>query len=195
VDAAVPELVLRIAALLHDVGKPEAKEDRIGEDPTFYRHEEYSARKAEAILKRLRFPNAVVDEVVHLVRCHMFAYDESWGDAAVRRFLARVGPESLDRLFALRLADGEGIIGRPVDPRSLDPLRERIAAAIAANDAFGLGDLAIKGGDLASIGIPPGKAMGMMLKELLETVLDDPKLNERDRLLEIAGRLKPKYGL
>ncbi len=195
VDASPPELVLRLAALLHDIGKPAAKKEKEGEDPTFYRHEEYSARDAEALLKRLRFPNAVTDEVVHLVRLHMFAYDDSWGDPAVRRFLARVGPDSLDRLFALRVADGTGIIGRPVDPRGLDPLRERIAAVLAAKEAFGIADLAVKGGDLSSIGIPPGPKMGMMLKELLETVMDDPALNERGRLLEIAGKLKPKYGL
>jgi tRNA nucleotidyltransferase (CCA-adding enzyme) len=194
-DASPPELPLRLAALFHDVGKPRAKEERPGEDPTFYRHEEYSACMAEAILKRLRFPNATTDAVTHLIACHMFSYDESWGDAAVRRFIARVGPESLGALFALRIADGSGIIGRPVDPRSLDPLKGRIEAILAAKEAFGLGDLAVKGGDLASIGIPPGPRMGAMLKELLETVIDDPSLNERGRLLEIAEKLKPKHGL
>jgi tRNA nucleotidyltransferase/poly(A) polymerase len=195
VDAAAPELVLRLAALLHDIGKPEAKVERPGEPPTFHRHEEFSGRDAEAFMKRLRFPNAVAEEVAHLVRSHMFSYDETWSDAAVRRFLARVGLGSLDRLFALRIADGTGIIGRPVDPRSLDALRDRIAGVLAAREAFGLSDLAIKGGDLASIGVPPGPKMGAMLKELLETVIDDPELNDRERLLEIGRRLKPKYGL
>jgi tRNA nucleotidyltransferase (CCA-adding enzyme) len=195
VDAAPAGIALRLAALLHDVGKPGAKVERPGEDPTFYRHEEYSATASEAIMRRLRFPKALIDEVAHLIRCHMFSYDESWSDAAVRRFIARVGPEHMDALFSLRIADGTGIIGRPVDPRSLEPLRERIEAVIAAKEAFGLADLAVKGADLASIGVPPGRAMGAMLKELLETVMDDPTLNERGRLLEIAGKLKPKYGL
>jgi tRNA nucleotidyltransferase (CCA-adding enzyme) len=194
-DAAAPELVLRVAALLHDIGKPEAKAERPGEAPSFYRHEEYSARDAEAFMKRLRFPNAVIEEVAHLVRGHMFSYDDSWSDAAVRRFLARVGPESLDRLFALRIADGTGIIGRPVDPRSLDPLRERIAAVLAAREALGVSDLAVKGGDLAAIGIAPGPAMGAVLKELLEAVIDDPGLNEKERLLDIARHIMPKHGL
>lgn len=194
VDAAAPELILRLAALLHDIGKPAAKVERPGEAPTFYRHEEYSARDAEAFMRRLRFPNAVIEEVCHLVSSHMFSYDESWTDAAVRRFLARVGPDSLDRLFALRIADGTGIIGRPVDPRSLDPLRERIAAVLAAREALGVSDLAVKGGDLASIGIAPGPTMGAILKELLETVIEDPSLNEKERLLDIAKRIAPKYG-
>jgi tRNA nucleotidyltransferase/poly(A) polymerase len=195
VDAAPPDPVLRLAALFHDVGKPAAKVERPGEAPTFYRHEEYSAKDAETILRRLRFPNALIDEVAHLIRCHMFSYDDSWSDAAVRRFVARVGPDRIESLFALRIADGTGIIGRPVDPRSLQSLRERIDAVLAAKEAFGLGDLAVKGADLASIAVPPGPKMGMMLKELLEAVIDDPALNERSRLLEIAERLKPKYGL
>jgi tRNA nucleotidyltransferase (CCA-adding enzyme) len=195
VDAAPPKPALRLAALLHDVAKPEAKVERIGEDPTFYRHEELSAKSAEALMRRLRLPNALIDEVVHLIRCHMFSYDDSWSDAAVRRFIARVGPESMEALFSLRIADGTAIIGRHVDPRSLEPLRTRIERVIAAKEAFGLGDLAVKGADLASIGLPPGPKMGMMLKELLETVIDDPALNDRGRLLEIAEKLKPKYGL
>jgi tRNA nucleotidyltransferase (CCA-adding enzyme) len=195
VDAAPPESALRLAALLHDVGKPAAKVECPGEDPTFYRHEEFSAKAAEVIMRRLRFPKALVEEVAHLIRCHMFSYDESWSDAAVRRFLARVGPEHLESLFALRIADGTGIIGRPVDPRSLASLRERVESVLSAKEAFGLADLAVKGGDLASIGIPPGRAMGAILKELLDTVIDDPKLNERERLLEIAEKIKPKYGL
>jgi tRNA nucleotidyltransferase (CCA-adding enzyme) len=195
VDASPPTLVLRLAALLHDVGKPRAKVELPGAEPTFHRHEEYSAQMAEAILKRLKLPNQAIDEIVHLIRCHMFSYDDSWSDAAVRRFIARAGPEHLDGLFALRLADGEGIVGRPIDPRSLDPLRSRIERVMEAKEAFGLADLAVKGGDLAAIGVPPGRAMGAILKELLEAVIDDPALNERERLLEIAGRIKPKHGL
>ena len=195
VDAAPPESAMRLAALLHDVAKPAAKVERPGEDPTFYRHEELSAKAAEAFMKRLRLPNTFIDEVVHLIRCHMFSYDDAWSDAAVRRFIARVGPEHLPSLFSLRIADGTAIIGRPVDPRSLDPLRARIERVIAAKEAFGLGDLAVKGADLASVGVPSGPKMGMMLKELLETVIDDPTLNERERLLGIAEKLKPKYGL
>jgi putative nucleotidyltransferase with HDIG domain len=195
VDAAPTELVLRLAALLHDVGKPEAKREEPGLEPTFHRHEQISASIAETVMRRLRYSNAEIEEVAHLVRCHMFSYEESWTDAAVRRFVARVGAGELEKLFALRIADGTAIIDRPVDPRSLDPLRFRIEAILASKEALGLSDLALKGGDLASIGVPPGPAMGAMLKELLEAVMDDPSLNEKERLLEIARRIKPKHGL
>jgi len=194
-DAIDSERVLRLAALLHDVGKPEAKREEPGAEPSFHRHEQISAAKAEDIMRRLRFPNAEIAEVAHLVSCHMFSYDDSWSDAAVRRFIARVKPPNLDRLFALRIADGTAILGRPVDPRSLDPLRSRIEAVLAAKEAFGLADLAVRGGDLASIGVPPGPAMGAILKELLESVMEDPTLNDKARLVEIARRIKPKYGL
>ena len=125
----------------------------------------------------------------------MFAYDDSWSDAAVRRFLARVGEDRVESLFALRLADGAGITGLPVDPRSLEPFRDRIDAILAERHAFGLRDLAVGGDDLALIGIPRGPAMGRILAELLETVLDDPAQNDRARLLLIAERLKDKHGI
>jgi putative nucleotidyltransferase with HDIG domain len=195
VDAIQPDIVLRLAALLHDIGKPHARLESPGGEISFHRHEFISADLAETILRRMRFPNTVIDEVSHLIREHMFAYDDSWSDAAIRRFIARVGVDSMERLLDLRVADGCAIVGRPIDPRTLEPLRDRIRAVLEAKQAFGLADLAVKGGDLASIGVPPGPAMGAMLKELLETVMDDPSLNERQRLLSIAERLKGKYGL
>jgi hypothetical protein len=125
----------------------------------------------------------------------MFFYEDSWSDAAVRRFLARVGPENLEKLFALRLADGAGTLGEPVDPRSLDPLRSRVDKALAEKEALSLKDLAIGGAELAGIGIPKGPAMGRILSELLEAVLDDPEQNTEERLLAIARNLKPRYGI
>lgn len=195
VDAAPPVLEVRLAALLHDIGKPETK--AMGEDgvATFYRHEAVSAREAAEIMRRLRFPNAVVDEVAHLVACHMFFYEESWTDAAVRRFLARVGEGEVERLFALRLADGSGMTGQPVSIESLEPLRRRIERVIADKEALKLKDLAIGGDELSALGVPKGPVMGRMLAELLETVLDDPGQNTREKLLEIAEKIKPKHGL
>jgi putative nucleotidyltransferase with HDIG domain len=194
VDAAPADPVVRLAALLHDIGKPETR--AVGADgvATFYGHEGASARGAAAVLRRLRFPNATTEEVTHLVAQHMFFYEDSWTDAAVRRFLARVGEAEVEKLFALRLADGTGMTGVPVPPGSLDPLRRRIERILADREAFKLKDLAIGGNDLASLGIPKGPAMGRILAELLETVLDDPEQNTREKLLEIAGKIKDKYG-
>jgi tRNA nucleotidyltransferase (CCA-adding enzyme) len=107
--------------------------------------------------------------------------------------VSKVGLGEIERLFALRLADGTAMTGNPADPRSLEPFRERIEAVLAADHAFGLRDLAVGGEDLASAGIPRGPNMGKILAELLETVLDDPGLNTKERLIEIARRLKSKY--
>lgn len=194
-DAVENRLPLRLAALLHDIGKPGTKV--VGEDgvATFHRHEELSARMTETILRRLRYPNEVMDRVCHLVRQHMFHYEDNWSDAAVRRFLARVGTESLDDLLSLRIADGSAMTGLPVDPRSLDPLRRRVEAALSAKEALTTKDLAIDGNDLAALGVPRGPVMGRMLGELLDAVLEDPSLNESGRLREIALRMKPKHGI
>ncbi|MFZ2782108.1 MAG: HD domain-containing protein [Rectinemataceae bacterium] len=192
VDAAPPDLVLRLSALFHDVGKPASRKE--GEDgvPTFHRHEEISAALAEAALKRLRFPNDVVGRTAHLVRMHMFNYEDRWTDAAVRRFIAKAGAANIDDLLALRLADSAGAAGVAPDPRVLAGFRARIDAVLAAGNALSLRDLAIGGDDLAALGVSKGPAMGQILKELLETVLDDPEQNEKERLLTIAQGLNER---
>lgn len=193
-DATPPDIVLRLSALFHDAGKPETK--LVGTDgiASFHRHEELSGTMAEAALKRLKFPNATIDAVAHLVRQHMFFYDETWTDAAVRRFVARVGEDSIEPLFALRLADGTAMTGIPVDPRSLEPFRRRIEVVLAQSRALGVKDLAIGGEDLAGLGIPRGPEMGKMLFALLETVLDDPGQNTKEQLCVIAKRMWKRSG-
>ncbi len=191
---AAPEssLELRLAALLHDVGKPETREtDEFGLY-TFHRHEIASERIAESLLNRLRFPTKTVKTVCHLISQHMFHYEPSWTDAAVRRFIVRVGEEHIGPLFDLRLADGWAISGVRGEPVHLAEFRDRIAAVTAMDHAFSLKDLAVNGRDLAAEGIPPGPLTGKILQELLEAVLDDPGLNERERLLEIAGALRDR---
>ncbi len=193
-DGAPARLELRLAALLHDIGKPAARAEGPDGLPTFHRHEEFSARSTEEALRRLKFPNAVIASVTHLVRHHMFAYDDSWTDAAVRRFLARTGPENLEDLLALRLADAYGTTGERPDSRSLEPLRKRVADLLARSRALAIRDLTVGGNELAALGVPRGPIMGRILAELLETVLDDPELNTPERLLDIAARIKGKYG-
>ncbi len=182
-------LEIRLAALLHDVGKPRARS--LGSDgiPTFYGHEEISESMASRLLKRLRFSNAVESKVCHLIRHHMFHYEENWTDAAVRRFVVRVGLDSIEDLFLLRRADTYGTVGHYVDDIRLAEFRDHIERTIGAEHALSLRDLAIGGEELAALGIPRGPTMGVLLKQLLESVLDDPALNERSKLIEIAERL------
>ena len=194
-DAATDDPVLRLAALLHDVGKPACRREDADGDLSFIGHDQESARLASEALKRLKYPSAVVDSVAHLVRHHMFDYRPEWTDAAVRRFAAKVGLENVRPLALLRLADSSGTRGFPSDPATVLPLVERVEELAAKDQAFGLRDLAVGGDELSAAGWPRGPAMGRVLQELLEAVLDDPALNERERLLFIAGRLKSKYGV
>ncbi len=185
--------VLRLAALLHDVGKPRTR--NVGPDgrPTFYTHEKVSAGMAEDILMRLRLPLAVVKDVVHLITHHMFNYQEEWSDAAVRRLVARVGEEKIDDLMALRRADQIGMCreNAAAFPQGLADFAARVHSLMQEGKAFSLRGLAVNGTDLMqALAIPPGPMVGIILNELLQAVLDDPGLNEKTKLLEIAARLR-----
>lgn len=195
VAASPPDLILRLAALFHDSGKPATLEIGAEGIPSFHRHEFVSESLAKAALRRLRFPNDIVAEVCHLVAMHMFHYTPDWTDAAVRRFVAKAGPEHLDALLRLRMADSAATAGLPPDPKGIEEFKSRISEVAGRDTAFGLKDLAVGGDDLAGIGVPTGPAMGEILRELLETVLDDPGQNTREGLLRIAAALKERRGL
>ena len=150
---------------------------------------------AKELLFRLKFPNAVIDEVCHLIKEHMFFYESTWSDAAVRRFLVRVGKENIENLFLLRYADLYGMHRTPVNARSenvrlLNELKDRIAAIEAEKSAQSLKDLAVNGHDLMELGIPSGRQIGYILNELFQCVLDDPAMNTKEKLLTVAQRLK-----
>jgi hypothetical protein len=116
----------------------------------------------------------------------MFAYMPEWTDAAVRRFIRRVGSDLLDDLFALRLADNAASGAREPPHGGLAELRARIEAALLA-DPLHQGQLAIDGSDLqVELGLAPSPLIGDLLRGLLEAVLDDPSLNRRDQLLDLA---------
>jgi tRNA nucleotidyltransferase/poly(A) polymerase len=184
---------VRMAALFHDLGKKAVR--KMGENGiwTFYRHERESSRLARSIMLRFRYPNAFTDHVCRLIEEHMFYYTGDWSDAAVRRFIIRAGEENLASLCKLRMADAYAADETEPDGESLLPLMERVEKILSSREALSLKDLAVSGDDLKGVGIKPGKTMGIILKELLETVIDDPEINTRERLLEIAGRLSQRY--
>ena len=189
VDAAAPTLLdglplARTAALLHDLGKPATFADG-----RFVGHETIGAGLAAAWLDTLRAPRAFTTRVAGLVRHHMFAYAPEWSDAAIRRFIRRVGLADLDELLDLRAADNVGS-GLPSNVDDLDVLRLRCRAQVAAHVALERGDLVVDGDDLMrALALGPGPALGRLLDELLERVLVDPMLNERGRLMAIARQV------
>ena len=182
VDAApAGRPVVRLAALLHDLGKPATIDDG-----PFRGHEVIGAEMAERLLDRLHMPRAAVARVVHLVRNHMFTYEPEWGDSGIRRFIQRVGTDAIDDLFTLREADNLGS-GVPADAHHLGALRTRVEAELAAAVVLDRSRLAIDGDDLMTeLGLPQGPRLGRILDELLERVIVEPKLNERATLLLLA---------
>jgi tRNA nucleotidyltransferase (CCA-adding enzyme) len=185
VDAASPGFVLRMAALLHDLGKPktQAPRDHAPGEFTFFGHEQIGGEMARGICDRLKLSAAERDTVCALVAGHMFFYSPDWTDGTVRRFVRRVGPDLVPLLFALREADiasrGQGE-DREGETREL---RERIAKVAAEDAALRVTDLAIDGKDVMRLlGIPPCKRVGVVLDELLERVIDEPELNTKETL-------------
>jgi putative nucleotidyltransferase with HDIG domain len=184
---------VRIAALLHDIGKPPTRGiDEKSGVWTFYQHEAESEKIARNILERLRCPNALIDSVCHLVKEHMFHYTDEWSDAAVRRFIVRVGESYFAKMCQLRRADAYATAAHEPPPQFLLPLMYRVEKVMSENRAFSLKDLAVSGKDLIEWGLKPGKSIGIILNELLETVLDDPAQNNRGDLLKIAEKWREK---
>ncbi len=183
-----PRLELRLAALLHDVAKPRCLVVENGERH-FYHHEVVGAHLTRSVLRRLRYPTAVIDRVVHLVRRHMdLHHQRDMSDAAVRRLVRRIGLEHLDDLLVLRRADRIASGNKPgAVSRGTRRLLERIDRVLAEDAAFGLKDLAVDGHDVMRVaGIGPGPAVGRILNALLEAVLDDPGLNTRPALEDLV---------
>jgi tRNA nucleotidyltransferase/poly(A) polymerase len=190
-------LEIPLAALLHDLGKTDTfKLDEHG-IPAFHGHEHRSVEIAHTILKRLKFPKALEEKVCHLIAHHMFNYEPTWTDAAVRRFLSRVNPRYIPDLFYLRRADSYGTNGEHTGPEPLLSFQKRIEEVVAKDEALTIKDLKINGNDLfKKAGIPKGPVMGVILEFLLEAVLDDPSLNDSEKLLNLAvnfyeNRLRP----
>jgi putative nucleotidyltransferase with HDIG domain len=187
---AVPQgdLVTRLAALLHDVGKPRTKDGS-----HFYRHEQVGAEMAADLLRKLRFSNDVVDKTVTLVRQHMYQADPELSDPALRRAIRRIGVENLERQFALRHADIAGS-GLPKRDGSNERFEARVREELARKPAFSVADLKIGGDDVIAAMIRSGHAapgfhgdarVGELLRRLFEQVTEEPERNERQTLLDM----------
>ena len=186
-EAAPPELPLRLAALLHDVGKPfcfSTDGEGVGH---FYGHAALGAEMAETILRRMRFDNRTVDEVVTLVRYHDGPIEED--KRAVRRKLAKLGREGFFRLLALQRADCMGQADWLQAERLAHYDRvEKIAREICeADECLTVGKLAVNGHDLMALGYR-GREVGDALRTLLDAVLSEQVLNEKDALLAFLAK-------
>lgn len=175
-------LEVRLAALLHDVGKPASRRwSDEKKDWTFHGHEVIGARMAEKILKDLKFSNEIIKNVSNLVRWHMFFSDpDKVTLSAVRRIIANVGTEHINELLNLRICDRIGT-GRPKE----QPFRLRKYMSMvdeAMRDPISVSMLKVDGRSIMEIGEKPGPRIGWILHTLLEEVLDDPTRNTSDYL-------------
>jgi len=188
--------VLRLAGLVHDVGKPVVRVmDEKKNDYVFHGHEKTGARIVDRWMEKLKFSNADRERVVHLVRYHGYHYTDEWTDAAVRRFIRKVGVEHLEDLHALREADivshGEGMEHESLV--LLNTLRERVEKELAKQSAINVSDLAVKGSDLIDgLQIAPGPVIGTLLEMLLDHVTEHPQENNRKNLMAKARYLLEK---
>lgn len=177
------EPVLRLAALMHDAGKPEVftvDGDGVGH---FYGHAAVSEKIARAVMNRLKFDNQTKDEVLKLVKYHDVIIDLS--EKSVKRMLNKIGPELYFKLIQLKRADNLA-----QNPAYRDRLKycdelERVAREVIESEScFSLKDLAVNGRDLMDAGIPAGKKMGEILQQLLEAVIDGEVENVKEALIE-----------
>ena len=178
----------RLASLLHDVGKPKTKRGD-GLDSTFYNHEVVGAKMTAKILERLKFPKKFIEKVVLLVRYHLFYYNvEEVGDSSVRRLVKNVGPENMDDLLEVRIADRKGSGVPKAEPYKLRHLRAIIEKV--SRDPISVKMLKINGDDLmAMLKVDPGPKIGFILNILLDEILDDPEKNGKKYLSEQAKKL------
>lgn len=184
-----PDSILRLTMLFHDFGKPVVKKTDGGRD-IFYKHPEVSAQMCRKILKRLKFDNHTLEKVYRLVKWHGLKYLPN--DVSVRRALNRVGSDIFEDFIKVQRADISAK-NPAVVPKKMKQLAEKEAIyrkIIRRGDCFNVKMLAVNGKDLIQAGIPQGPILGAVLERLVERVIDEPELNEREKLLELADNVK-----
>jgi putative nucleotidyltransferase with HDIG domain len=183
------KLEVRLAALFHDIAKPQTKRGE-GLYATFYNHDHVGSRLVKNILTRLRFSNEVIENVSMLVDNHMFYYNpDEVGEASVRRLIKKVGLENMKDLMDLRISDrlGSGTPkAKPYKLRHLEYIIEKVS-----KDAVSVKMLAINGTILMQeLSVAPGPKIGAILDVLLSEVIEDPTKNTSEWLLSRAEILK-----
>jgi tRNA nucleotidyltransferase (CCA-adding enzyme) len=186
---------LRMAALLHDAGKPLTRVVDADGRAAWPEHAAAGAAQAHRLLRRLKFSNAETDRAVHLVAQHADFPASDAPAPELRRWLRRIGREYVRDLFRLRIADLRARGGD--DPRLADTERllKRVRGELGREAPLEIGELAIGGAELRALGLPPGPLYGEILRDLLERVTDDPALNDRETLMGmIATRISGGEG-
>lgn len=183
-----PDPIVRLATLIHDVGKSNTYKKLDSGVITFYNHEIFSARSAKAIAERLRFSNKDKDKLWKLVRFHQFTLDEKQTDSAVRRFIRNVGKEYIDDMLDLRVGDRLGGGARETSWR-FEEFKKRIIEV--QKQPFSISDLRISGNDvMKTLEVPSGPKVGEILKVVFEKVVNKKLKNDKKEQIKFLKEIK-----
>lgn len=181
--------IVRLAALLHDIGKPNVASYDSEGYVIFYNHEVVGSKIAKEIAERLHLSNKQKEKIYTLIRWHMFTVDEHITDSAIRRFIRRVGVENVKDMIDLRIGDRLGGGTQTAESWRLKKFKERLEKQL--HPPFSINDMAIDGNDIMSrLDIPPGKKVGEILNKLFEEVDEDLSKNNREYLLACLEQFK-----
>jgi len=175
--------IVKLAALLHDIGKTDTMRVESDGNVTFYNHEVMGGRLVLDIAKRFNLSKKQTDKLFRLVRWHLFTVDENQTDAAIRRFIKNVGLENVDDALALRIGDRLGGGTTKAVSWRMERFKDRIKQVLTK--PFSISDLKVNGKDIMeTLNIPPSPKVGEILQKLFEEVLEDNTKNNREYLLE-----------
>jgi putative nucleotidyltransferase with HDIG domain len=182
--------IVRFATLIHDIGKPRVATKDTEGYIIFHNHEIVGAKIAYEICERLKFSKKERQKIVTLVRWHMFTVDEKATDAAIRRFIRRVGVENVKDMIDLRIGDRLGSGTQTAESWRLKLFKKRVEEQLAPAP-FSINDLAIDGHDvMRELNLKPGPKVGKILKKLFEEVDEDLSKNSREFLLNRLKEIK-----
>ncbi len=186
VDSSINEIIIRLALLLHDIGKPECYTCDSNGIGHFYSHGEFGAEMAKKILKDLKFDNLTVNNVCQLVKYHDADINES--NQFIKKWLNKIGDSQFDRLLQVKYADvmGQSDYQREKKLKKLENIEKIKKQVFQESQCYSLKDLAVNGRDLIEVGIQDGKKIGEILEWLLEQVIENRLENKRGDLIEAA---------
>ncbi len=180
--------IVRLATLIHDIGKPQTYKKLSKGTVTFYNHEMVSARIARRIAERLRFSKKQAKKLITLVRWHQFTVDEKQTDKAIRRFIGHVGKENIKDMLYLRVGDRLGGGARETSWR-LEEFKKRLVEV--QKQPFTVHDLKITGDDvMKELKLPPGPTVGRILNQLYKEVVNKKLENGKEVLIARLKKIK-----
>ena len=187
-----PEKNIRLVMLMHDLAKPVVKTtDEQGQDH-FRGHTQAGADMAKMILRRLKFDNATIDLVSKMVKHHD---DRPEKPTSVRRMFSAIGVENVPMLLEMKRADllGQSTYQREQKMSLVDYYEAQYQECMKEKTCLTKKDMAINGSDLIAMGMKQGRAVGEVIDQLFEMVLDTPALNEKEKLTELAHKLMTPF--